>query len=277
MVTLIDGKKISKEILDTVAADVAVLPFQPVFCDVLVGDDKPSVQYVGMKAKAATSVGMLFHAANFPVSITTEKLVEEIKKISEIPNMCGIILQLPLPAHIDLQTALDAVPAELDVDCLSTVSSKNFYEGKGAIAFPTALACMSALDSIKVDLSNKNIVVLGQGKLVGLPVTSLLKSRGLSPTPATNTTPNKEQIVKNADILISAIGQGKYITRDMLKEGVILIDAGTSEVGGGIVGDVDFDSVKDKASYIAPVPGGVGPITVAMLLRNVLDVAKRRI
>ncbi len=277
MVILIDGKKISKEILADVAADVAALSFQPVFCDVLVGDDKPSMQYVQMKARAATGVGILFHTANFPVSITTEELVKEIQKLSEVPNMCGIILQLPLPAHIDLQTALDAVPAELDVDCLSTVSSKNFYEGKGAIAFPTALACMSALDSIKVDLSSKNIVVLGQGKLVGLPVTSLLKSRGLSLIAVTNMTPNKEEIIKNADVIVSAIGQGKYITHDMIKESVILIDAGSSELGGGVVGDVDFESVKDRASYVAPVPGGVGPITVAMLLKNVLDVAKLRI
>jgi methylenetetrahydrofolate dehydrogenase (NADP+)/methenyltetrahydrofolate cyclohydrolase len=274
---IIDGKKLREEILVKIKDEVASLPFVPVFCDVLVGDDPASMQYVKMKGNTAVSVGIKFHSANFPATINTEELVKEIKLLNEIPNMCGIIVQLPLPAHLDKQKVLDAIDTHLDVDCLGTVSSGKFYNNENHIGFPTAVACMNILDSINLDLKEKNIVVLGQGALVGKPVTALLKFRGLNPEIVTRTTPNKEEIIKNADIIISGIGQGKYIKGDMVKRGVVLIDAGTSEENtgmGGIVGDVDQDSVRDVASFISPVPGGVGPVTVAVLLQNVLQVAK---
>jgi len=286
---IIDGKKISQEILAKIKREVALLPFQPVFSDVLVGGDPSSIQYVKMKAKAAESVGIKFHKANFPDSITTPELVKEINVLNKIPNMCGIIVQLPLPVHLNIREVLDAIDPSLDVDCLGIVASEKFYSGSTAagIGFPTALACMAIIDylidSLNINLAHKKIVVLGQGQLVGKPVTALLAFRGLTPTTITRKTANKEQLLKEADVIISGIGQGKYITGDMIKEGAVLIDAGTSESlghsptgepNGGIVGDVDLESVKDAASYVSPVPGGVGPVTVAMLLNNVLRVAK---
>ena len=290
---IIDGKKISQEILAKIKREVALLPFQPVFSDVLVGGDPSSIQYVKMKAKAAESVGIKFHKANFPDSITTPELVKEINVLNKIPNMCGIIVQLPLPVHLNIREVLDAIDPSLDVDCLGIVASEKFYSGStaggtaGGIGFPTALACMAIIDylinSLNINLAHKKIVVLGQGQLVGKPVTALLAFRGLTPTTITRKTANKEQLLKEADVIISGIGQGKYITGDMIKEGAVLIDAGTSESlghsptgepNGGIVGDVDLESVKDAASYVSPVPGGVGPVTVAMLLNNVLRVAK---
>src|SRR3989344_796936 len=286
---IIDGKKISQEILAKIKREVALLPFQPVFSDVLVGGDPSSIQYVKMKAKAAESVGIKFHKANFPDSITTPELVKEINVLNKIPNMCGIIVQLPLPVHLNIREVLDAIDPSLDVDCLGIVASEKFYSGSTAagIGFTTALACMAIIDylidSLNINLAHKKIVVLGQGQLVGKPVTALLAFRGLTPTTITRKTANKEQLLKEADVIISGIGQGKYITGDMIKEGAVLIDAGTSESlghsptgepNGGIVGDVDLESVKDAASYVSPVPGGVGPVTVAMLLNNVLRVAK---
>jgi methylenetetrahydrofolate dehydrogenase (NADP+)/methenyltetrahydrofolate cyclohydrolase len=272
---IIDGRKIKGEILVKIKSEVAKLPFQPVFCDVLVGDDPASIQYVRMKANTAESVGIKFYSANFPATITTEDLVEEIKKINKIKNMCGIIVQLPLPAHLDKRVVLDSIDPHLDVDSLGAMASNKFYEGDIAVGFPTALACMALLDSLNLDLKNKKIVVLGQGELVGKPVLALLKFRGLEATPVTRKTENKEEILKNADVIISGIGHGKHIIKDMIKEGVVLIDAGTSESSNAIVGDVDLDSVKDVASFVSPVPGGVGPVTVAMLLNNVLNVAKK--
>lgn len=277
---IIDGKKISQEILAKIKREVALLPFQPVFSDVLVGGDPSSIQYVKMKAKAAESVGIKFHKANFPDSITTPELVKEINVLNKIPNMCGIIVQLPLPVHLNIREVLDAIDPSLDVDCLGIVASEKFYSGSTAagIGFPTALACMAIIDylidSLNINLAHKKIVVLGQGQLVGKPVTALLAFRGLTPTTITRKTANKEQLLKEADVIISGIGQGKYITGDMIKEGAVLIDAGTSESNSGIIGDVDLESVKDAASYVSPVPGGVGPVTVAMLLNNVLRVAK---
>lgn len=276
MTIIIDGKKLSLEILKKIKAEVASLPFVPVFCDVLVGDDPASLQYVGMKARQAEKVGIHFHPANFPTTITTSELIEEIKKLNEIENMCGIIVQLPLLEHLDKRSVLDAIDPKLDVDCLGTIASEKFYSGWNAleIGFPTALACIQLLDSLKLNLSDKKIIVLGQGMLVGKPVVALLRFCGLNPDIITSKTENKTELIKNADIIISGMGKAKYIRGDMIKEGVVLIDAGTSEDGGGIVGDVDLESVKNIAGFVSPVPGGVGPVTVAMLLQNVLTVAK---
>lgn len=272
---IIDGKKLREEILSKVKNEVANLSFVPIFCDVLVGNDPASRQYVKMKANTAVSVGIKFHNASFPSSITTEELIEEIKLLNNIENMSGIIVQLPLPPHLDRQAILDAIDPRLDVDCLGSVASDKFYKNENRIGFPTALACMAILDSLNLELKQKNIVVLGQGLLVGKPVTALLKFRGLNPITVTRSTEAREDIIKKADIIISGIGDGEYIRGEMIKEGVVLIDAGTSESNGGIVGDVNLESVKGIASFVSPVPGGVGPVTVAMLLQNVLQVAKK--
>src|SRR5665811_1743473 len=234
-----------------------------------------------MKAKTATSVGIHFHKASFPSTITTLELIKEIKILNNMKNMCGIIIQLPLPDSIDSRMALDAITPRLDVDFLGSVASEEFYNGKSERGFPTALACMALLDSLNLELKgprhsgvNKKIVVLGQGNLVGKPVVALLRFRGVEPIIITSRTENKEALIKKADIIISGIGKGAHIIGHMIKKGVILIDAGTSEGNAGIIGDVDLESVKDVASYVSPVPGGVGPVTVAMLLENVLYVAK---
>ena len=271
---VIDGKKLSQEILSKIKTEVAGLSFRPIFCDILVGDDKVSMQYVDMKSRVANSVGILFHKNNLPFSITTDELVKEIEILNKIPNMCGIILQLPLPIHIDTKVVLDTVDPKLDVDCLGSVMSEKFYNGDIDIAPPTALACMEILNSLNLNLKDKKIVVLGWGNLVGKPVSALLHFFDLNPIIIRSQTINKEKLLKEADIVISGIGKGKYIRGDMIKKGVILIDAGTSESNSGIVGDVEIDSVKDIAGYVSPVPGGVGPMTVAMLLKNVLTVAK---
>ena len=272
---IIDGRKIRDDILKDVKREVARLPFTPLFCDVLVGNDPASAQYVRMKAKTAESVGIKFHRADFPADISTHELINELKILNKIPDMCGIIIQLPIPEHLDRRAVLDAIDPKLDVDCLGTSVSTKFYRGESLIGFPTALACMAILDSLKLDLQNKKIVCLGQGELVGKPVFKLLELRGLSPVPVDKYTKNKEAIIKKADIIISGIGHGKHVVGDMVKNGVVLIDAGTSESSGAIVGDVDLESVEDIASYVSPVPGGVGPVTVAMLLNNVLNVAKK--
>lgn len=282
---LIDGRKLSREIFSEVKNRIASLDFQPVFCDVLVGNDPVSLQYVQMKAKMAEKAGLRFHNAFFPASITTDDLIKEIEILNKIKNICGIIVQLPLPKSVDRRRILDSIDPSLDVDCLGTVASEKFYRGVTVLGFPTALACLTLLDSLDLDLAGKKIVVLGWGELVGKPVAALLRHRGLSPIVITDKTENKKELIKQADIIISGIGQGKYITGDMIKKGTILIDAGTSEEvsgppsGGGqvnIVGDVDLESVKDVASFVSPVPGGVGPVTVAMLLKNVFAVAENK-
>jgi methylenetetrahydrofolate dehydrogenase (NADP+)/methenyltetrahydrofolate cyclohydrolase len=277
MTTIIDGKKIKDDILEQVRKDVFSLPFTPVFCDILVGDDLSSKQYVRMKAKIAESVGIKFRSADFSDLASTEDIIEEINNLNKVPHMCGIIIQLPLPNHIDKRRVLDAIDPSLDVDCLGSVNSRDFYNDSGAVSYPTALACMGIIESLNINLYNKNILILGQGSLVGLPVTHLLKSKGLKIDTIDSKTENPENLIKNADVIISAIGKAKYIKNGMIKEGVVIIDAGTSEDNGAVIGDVDLDSVVGIASFVSPTPGGVGPVTVAMLLKNVSQVAKNKI
>lgn len=271
---IIDGKKISKEILEEVKNEVISLSFTPLFCDILVGDDVVSTQYVNLKRKKAESVGMNFYDASFPVTATTEEIISKIEDLNKMEHMCGIIVQLPLPNHLDTRAILDAIDPELDVDCLGSFASKNFYEGNSRLSFPTALACMRILEEIKIDLPTSNVVVLGQGDLVGKPVSHLLTRNNIKHICLDSKSENNEQVLKQADVIISGIGREGYIKGDMIKQGVSIIDAGTSESNGTVVGDVDFEGVKDKVDFISPVPGGVGPVTVAMLFRNVLQVAK---
>jgi methylenetetrahydrofolate dehydrogenase (NADP+)/methenyltetrahydrofolate cyclohydrolase len=273
---IIDGRKIKDEILEEVKEGVLSLSFTPLFCDILVGNDISSIQYVKMKAKIAESVGIKFRTADFKDSATTEELIEEIENLNRVPHMCGIIIQLPLPEQIDKRSVLDVIKPSLDVDCLGSINSENFYNNNSAISYPTGLACMKILESLNIDLSQKKILILGQGSLVGLPVTHLLRTKGLDVTTVDTKTPDTETLIKNADVIISAIGKAKYIKGDMVKDGVIIIDAGTSEDNGAVVGDVDLESVMSKAFFVSPTPGGVGPVTVAMLLRNVLQVAKNK-
>ena len=186
---IIDGKKIRDKILVKIKKEIASLPFKPIFCDVLVGDDRVSMQYIRMKKQNAEKIGVLFHNANFPASIETQDLIKEIKILNKIPNMCGIIVQLPLPQTLDREAIMDAIDPRLDVDCLGTVASDKFYKGEINFGFPTALACMALLDYLNLDFKSKKIVILGQGELVGKPVTALLKFRGLNPIIITRKTP----------------------------------------------------------------------------------------
>lgn len=274
---IINGRQIRDEMLSQIKEDISKLPFVPVFCDVLVGNDEVSAQYVRMKAKTAESVGIEFYHASFSEDITTEDLEKEIKDLNNIENMCGLIIQLPLPKHINKDVVCNAIDASIDVDFLGENARKMFYGNSSVSGYPTALACMKLLDSVCKNLEGKNIVVVGQGELVGKPVTHLLLSRGHNVTTVTSKTENKESIIKNADIIISGTGHGKFINGNMIKDGAILIDAGTSESNAGVVGDIDLPSVTGVASFVSPVPGGVGPVTVATLLNNVLQVAKNKL
>lgn len=272
---IIDGRKIKEEMMEEIRKEVESLPFPPVFCDILVGQDPVSAMYVRIKEKAAESVGIKFKKVEFRNETTTSEIIEEIKNLNNVPHMCGVIVQLPLPEGINKEEVLNSIRPEIDVDCLGEVTSNNFYNNIESLVYPTAQACLKVLDSVPIDLDSKKIVVLGQGRLVGRPVTHLLRKRNLNVETINSKTENVDNILKNADVIISAIGKGKFIKGEMVKDGVIIIDAGTSEEDGGVVGDVLFESVKDKASYVTPCPGGVGPVTVAMLLKNVLKVAKR--
>jgi methylenetetrahydrofolate dehydrogenase (NADP+)/methenyltetrahydrofolate cyclohydrolase len=229
-----------------------------------------------MKIRAAESVGIQTHKAEFPETISTDDLVAEVKKIAEIPHMAGIIIQLPLPAHIDTKAVLNAIPAELDVDALGDSVALDFYTSVPTFIPPTAAAVLTMIASLGIDMTDRNVVIAGRGVLVGKPVAHLLAVRGISVQNVDSETPEPWKIFRTADVLVSAVGKPGLITGDMVKKDVVIIDAGTSEYNGAIAGDVDRKSVEKMARALAPVPGGVGPVTVAMLMQNVVLSAERQ-
>ena len=271
---MINGNGIAQQILTKLMVEVKKFPFTPLFCDVIIGEDPVAQSYVKIKARRAEEIGLKFKLIQLPSSITTLDVVVQLKKIQQDPFLAGLIVQLPLPAQLDKFAILNAIDPRVDVDCLNAENAKSFYVGSVKLLPPTAAAVVSVLDSLKLDLKLLNILVIGQGELVGKPVTALLKNRGLAVTTSDNSTSNLKDLTSIADIIISATGQAKLITGNMIKSGVVLIDCGTSESAGSIVGDIDTESVAEKARYLAPVPGGIGPVTVAMLLQNVVEVAK---
>lgn len=273
---IIDGRKVRDGILAKLKERVAALPFQPLFCDVLVGDNDVAAQYVRMKERTAESLGLKVVHGVFPGDITTEKLIKELRRLGALQNMAGLIVQLPLPPHIDARAVLDAIPPAVDVDATGQISSDLFYAGKPNYLFPTAAASVTLLDSLNLDLTGKKVVVVGRGMLVGRPVAHLLMSRGLDVVTVDRDTPNPEEIFKSADVIVTGVGKAKLINGNNIKKGVVIVDAGTSESNGSIVGDVDRETVEPLAAALSPVPGGVGPVTVSMLMQNVVVSAERQ-
>lgn len=270
----IDGRKIAAETLGACALRVQKLGFAPVFIDVLVGTDPVQLSYVNIKGKMAKRIGIDFRLEQLPEHITTEALIESITALAATPNVCGLIVQLPLPSNIDTVAVLRAIPRSIDVDCISPDQSRGFYQGDQTLVPPTASAILTLLDSLQQDLHEKKIVVVGQGPLVGKPVTFLLHRRGYDVFGADRSTPDLQKLLQTADVIIAGTGRAGLITGESIKPGAIVIDAGTAETDGGIVGDVDTASVEPVASFVSPVPGGVGPVTVSELLANVVTVAE---
>jgi methylenetetrahydrofolate dehydrogenase (NADP+)/methenyltetrahydrofolate cyclohydrolase len=271
---IIKGGKIAKKILSKLKSEVANLPFAPVLCDVLIGDDAVALSYVKIKAKRAEETGLKFELVQLPVGVSTADVLSKIKSIQTNPHLAGVIVQLPLPINLDRKQILNSIDPRLDVDCLGDANAESFYAGKSAMLPPTAAAVIEILEELNLDLKSKEILVVGQGDLVGRPVTFLLKQKGYNKIKTADGSTNLETLLPQADVVISGAGQPRLIKGDWIKQGVILIDCGTSESAGSIVGDIDSQSVAGKASFLAPVPGGVGPITVAKLLENVVNNSK---
>jgi methylenetetrahydrofolate dehydrogenase (NADP+) / methenyltetrahydrofolate cyclohydrolase len=274
---IINGKKIANNILHYLQARLKQIPFQPILCDVLVGDDPVSLSYVKVKQRTAKKIGVDFHLVQLPEQSSTEEVIAAIRKEQTNPNLCGLIVQLPLPHHIHQIEVLAAIDQTVDVDVINPESSRWYYRSRGVLVPPTAGAILEILLSLDIDLKQQSILVIGQGDLVGKPITHLLQHNGYEVVTADQSTTDLSKLTKAADVVISGTGQGGLITGDMVKPGAIVIDAGTSESGAGIVGDVEQASVENIAAYLSPVPGGVGPVTVAKLLENVVLVAQRRL
>ncbi|MBI1985047.1 MAG: bifunctional 5,10-methylenetetrahydrofolate dehydrogenase/5,10-methenyltetrahydrofolate cyclohydrolase [Candidatus Wildermuthbacteria bacterium] len=242
---------------------------------VQVGENKVSERYIGEKAKVAKELGISFKVARFPREVSQEELEKSVAELGLNKGVSGIIIQLPLPAHLFAQKVLDLIPLGKDVDVLSSANFELFKQGRSRILPPTIEAISCLLQESGVSIQEKNTVIIGKGRLVGEPLRVWFLQKGITPVVADKSTLNIGELARSADILISAAGKAGLITGDMVKEGAVVIDAGTSVESGEAKGDIDFESVSKKAAYITPVPGGVGPLTVANLFNNLVKLSEQ--
>ena len=273
---LLDGKKLSERILDELKEEIASMKKKLRLGVVVVGKDPVIEKFVAQKKKAAESVGVDVRIYPFDKAITTNELRKRIAAIVHEPANTGVIVQLPLPEHINKQYILNAIPPEKDVDVLSGRAVGSFVVGKSDVMPPVVGAIRALLEEYGITYRNKHVAILGAGNLVGRPVAFLLLFEGASFSVITEETDRPEQLLQKADVIISGIGKPHFVKGDMLKDGVVIIDAGTSESSGKLVGDIDPASVEEKVSHLTPVPGGIGPVTVAVLLKNLVALATRR-
>lgn len=277
---IIDGKVISQSILNNVTDSVNSLKqrgINPCLSVILVGDDPASQVYVRNKEKACEKVGIISKSFKLPATISQEELENIITDLNNDKNVNGILLQLPLPKHLNEEKALLKIEAAKDVDGFHVINTGKLMRGLDCIMPCTPKGCIEMLDYIGYDCDGKNAVVLGRSNLVGKPLAIMLLQKNATVTVCHSHTQDLKEITKNADILVAAIGKPKFVTEDMVKEGAVVIDVGINRVDGKLCGDVDFDKCYEKVSYITPVPGGVGKMTIAMLMQNTLKATKIQI
>lgn len=287
---LIDGKKISNEIKEEIAQEVkemvATGKKKPHLAAVLVGHDGGSETYVAHKVKACDQVGFDSTLVRFEDDATEEELLKCVDDLNNNPDIDGFIVQLPLPKHISEQKIIEAIAPEKDVDGFHPVNVGRMIVGLPAYVSATPYGIIELLDRYKIETSGKNCVVIGRSNIVGRPVSVLMSQKGKDATVTVthSRTANLKELCLEADIIIAAIGAPGFVKGDMVKEGAVVIDVGTTRVdapekksGWRLRGDVEFDEVAPKCSYITPVPGGVGPMTIVSLLGNTLLAAKKEI
>jgi len=282
MGSIIDGNKIAQDIRNEVRQSAISLKEQkgivPGLAVVLVGEDSASQVYVGRKAKACAEVGFLSREYKLPAETDEEKLLKVIRKLNRDKLIHGILVQLPLPKHISTEKIIAAIDPHKDVDGFHPYNVGGLVTGSPLFIPCTPQGIMELIARTCIDLKGKEAVVVGRSNIVGKPIALLLLAQHATVTICHSRTKNLPVVTRRADILIAAVGKAHMIKADMVKDGGIVIDVGVNRLENGkLAGDVDFNEVAPKASYITPVPGGVGPMTIAMLMKNTLDAARRLI
>jgi len=266
---ILDGKSLSLKIQEELKEKVSSLKTKPCLAVILVGDDKASKVYVRNKERAAKYIGINTITYKLEESTTTEDLLVLIDKLNNDSSVNSILVQLPLPKHIDEEKVLLSILPEKDVDAFHPTNVGHLHLGTPKMVPCTPAGIIRLLDEYQISLDGKNAVVIGRSSIVGKPIAQLLLERNTTVTLTHSHTHNLKDIVKNADIVIVAIGKPKFVTKDFIKEGAVVIDVGINrDENNKLVGDVDFENIKDLTSFITPVPGGVGPLTVAMLMNQ---------
>lgn len=270
MSKIIDGKKISLEVKEKLKNEISALVKKPTLVVISVGDDPASKVYVKQKEKCAQYVGINYIHLNYD-QIEENILLSKIEELNNDNSINGIIVQLPLPKYLDSAQIVNAISPQKDVDGLSYINAGKLLNNERCLVSCTPKGIMYLLENEKIDLEGKNVVVIGRSILVGKPMMNLLINANATVTLCHSRTKEIEKITKKADVLIVAIGKKHFIKKDMVKRGSVIIDVGINRVDGKLYGDVDYDDVYDKVKKITPVPGGVGPMTVVMLMSNVLE------
>ena len=272
MTTILDGKALSAKLLDKLAEKVAKLDKKPHLVVILVGEDPASQQYVGMKEKKAIQIGMKSTVIKYPENTDEKTVLDKINELNNDKDVDAILVQLPVPRQICEQKVIQAISPKKDVDGLTPQNIGRISIGVEPYAYPcTPKGILRILDEYKIDIDGKNVVVVGRSNILGKPVAQMLLNRNATVTICHSHTKNLSEIIKTADIVVSAVGKCKIIRKEMIKLGSVIIDAGTSKVDGKTCGDVDFEGVFDLASFITPVPGGIGPMTIASLMENTYE------
>lgn len=280
MAVIIDGKELAKKIRANLKIECEELKKRNInskLAVIMVGEDPASKVYVRNKSKACEDVGIKYEEYLLDSKITQKELIELIEKLNNDKTINGILLQSPIPSNLDVNEAFRTISPQKDVDGFNPVNVGKLVLNQDTFVSCTPYGIMKMFEEYDIDLTGKNVVILGRSNIVGKPLIHCCLNKNATVTSCHSKTQNLAQKAKEADILISAIGKANFVTADMVKDGAVVIDVGINRLDNGkITGDVDFESVKEKASYITPVPGGVGPMTIAMLMNNVIKATRRQ-
>lgn len=280
MAIIIDGKNLANKVVEKLKIECEELKqnkINPKLAVIAIGNDEASKIYIKNKRKVFEQVGIECEESLLKNNITQEELIKLIKKFNKDKTINGILLQSPIPINLNINEAFTSIAPEKDVDGFNPLNIGKLVLNKDTFVPCTAYGIMHIFEEYNIELNEKNVVILGRSNIVGKPLAACCINKNATVTICHTKTQNVEEKIKDADILISAIGNPHFVTKDMVKDGVVVIDVGISRLSNGkIVGDIDFENVKEKASYITPVPGGVGPMTVAMLAYNVIKATKRQ-
>lgn len=277
MATIMDGKALSKKIRKQIKEEVDKLKQKNIFPKVaiiMVGEDSASKVYVKNKSKACLETGIEYEEILLDANTSIDELQKVIIELNRRKDIHGILLQSPIPEPLDIYTAFKTIDYRKDIDGFNPINIGRLTLKRQTFISCTSYGVMKLLKEYNINLKGANVVILGRSNIVGKPLAQCLLNEDATVTICHSKTKNVEEITKNGDIVISAIGKPKFVTADMIKQGAVVIDVGINRLETGIIGDVDFEEVEKKASYITPVPGGVGPMTIAMLLHNVVIAAK---
>ncbi|KRQ86830.1 Bifunctional protein FolD protein [Caloramator mitchellensis] len=274
---VIDCKAIAKEIRESLKMKIREFEHRRgmklCLATIIVGGDPASVSYVRNKEKVCIEAGLKSLTYELPEETKEEELIELIKSLNVNPEVHGILVQVPLPKHIDEDHIANMIAVHKDVDCFNPINAGKLYRGEKCLIPCTPKGIVRILKEVNAELTGKNVAVIGRSNIVGKPAAALLLNENATVTICHSKTKNLKAILLSSDIIVSAVGRPKLVTKDMIKEGAIIIDAGTTMVDGRLVGDVDFEAAIELASMITPVPGGVGSMTTTMLIENVLEAA----